>query len=124
MAEQNYTAEDLHAKWAKEMEGWIPDNISEGTMKILNKQYGEKWIPQFKGYNPVASPNVGASKKMVWKVWLSLADMGYDPENITINIANRADGKVREMGIREMDKGTAWDLIKAIKKGQVKQFIK
>jgi hypothetical protein len=92
--------------------------------KQLDKEYKNEWKPMFKGFNAVASPNIGASKKQIWKIWFKLDEMGFEPMTIIFKLNNRADGITREMTLNELDKGSAWDIQQAIRKHKIKDLIK
>ena len=103
---------------------WKAEGIDAGTMRIIKDQHDNEWRPMFRGYNGVSSPRMEATHDQKWKIFFRLKEIGFkDPMGLSFKIDNRANRKIKYFTIDTLDKGTAWDILQAIKKGRIKDII-
>lgn len=101
--------------------------ITKETKKPGIKEVGvdpDRWEPirkpnKFSKGIP-ANPNMEASKAQKDWITTALQKLNLDPETAIFLLDNRADKIVRRKKLEELEKGDAYDLIQAVKKGKEK----
>jgi len=103
----------------------MTSNISTKEIKELKvegfcnfKKTDTEWKPLFRGRGYPTNPNLWASSKQRNKIFFGLEELGIDIYKTIFKIGGA------EKKLFDLNKGDAWNIIEAIKKGQIKKFVK
>lgn len=95
--------------------------LRDNGFKNFKEETGA-WKNLFRGRGYPSSPNVWASSKQRNWIYIKLKELGVDPYEAVFVIPDR--DVVREKTLFELDNGAAWNVIQAIKKKKINNYLK